>query len=100
MPQEKYPFLKISIGVIAAIVLAMSTKLAAPYLNISAFEDLYGKSVVFFLCSCIEYVSSKNESSLFELDGSVRFIYFFRVVSVCLAYFFFEMSVFFGGPTL
>jgi hypothetical protein len=57
------------------------------------FEDIYGRGVVFFVCSVIHYLFNKSDVSLFDLKVQIRITFFFRVLFVSFAYVFTYLAI-------
>ena len=58
------------------------------------FEDIYGRGVIFFLCSAFYYWRNKTEgSSIFDIKPHIRFMFLFRVIFISLAYIFLYLAI-------
>lgn len=64
--------------------------------SMRVWEDLYGRSVFFFLTSVVSYLyrSTKNTNiSFFDLESKIRWLFAFRLLTCCCAYGFFTLAV-------
>jgi hypothetical protein len=46
----------------------------AVYLNYrhTIWEDIYGRGIAFFFCSCVQYLTSSGTQSIFDLRKTIR----------------------------
>lgn len=59
----------------------------------SVWEDIYGRSIVFFFCSFIQYLYEKDDVSIFEIRPTIRFTLFLRVLFMTIAYFSYVLAI-------
>ena len=61
----------------------------------TVWEDIYGRSVVFFACAVVHYLVRKGDhnGSVFEIKKTIRWQFLFRIVLVSLAYVFLYLSL-------
>jgi len=57
------------------------------------WEDIYGRGIVFFVCSIIQYLIQKEDMSVFDLRPTIRYAFFLRVICISLAYIFLFVAV-------
>ena len=67
----------------------------AVYLNYrhTIWEDIYGRGIAFFICSCIHYMTSSGTQSIFDLRKTIRAQFFLRVVLISAAYIFLFLAI-------
>ena len=74
-------------------ILTAGFKIMSNYYNISTWEDIYARSLVFLICSCLEYVYQKNDISIFDLKHTIRVNFFLRILFISIAYATFMLAV-------
>jgi drug/metabolite transporter (DMT)-like permease len=67
----------------------------AVYLNYrhTIWEDIYGRGIAFFICSCVQYLTSSGTQSIFDLRKTIRNQFFIRIVLISAAYIFIFLSI-------
>lgn len=67
----------------------------AVYLNYrhTIWEDIYGRGIAFFICSCVQYLTSSGTQSIFDLRKTIRTQFFLRVVLISAAYIFLFLAI-------
>nr|AAZ23862.1 hypothetical protein [Sterkiella histriomuscorum] len=57
------------------------------------WEDIYGRGIVFFVCSIIQYLVQQGPMSVFDLRQTIRYAFFLRVICISLAYIFLFVAI-------
>jgi drug/metabolite transporter (DMT)-like permease len=58
------------------------------------WEDIYGRGVAFFICSCMQYLTTdQGTQSIFDLRKSIRLQLFLRVLLISAAYVFLFLAI-------
>jgi hypothetical protein len=57
------------------------------------WEDIYGRGVAFFICSCIQYLGMNYNQSIFDLRKTIRTQFFLRVAFISAAYIFLFLAI-------
>ena len=57
------------------------------------WEDIYGRGIIFFICSIIRYLFYKGQMSVFDLRPTIRYAFFLRVMCISIAYMFLFLAV-------
>ena len=85
-----------SIAMIALAYMTFSFKLVYDNFRHTIFEDIYGRGVVFFVFSFLDYyyIGSKKENvSIFDIKPNMRFLLLARVIFISLAYIFLYLAI-------
>ena len=64
--------------------------------SLRVWEDLYGRSLFFFVCSVVWYLihARKNQDiSFFELEPEIRWMFALRIVSISFTYCFLALAI-------
>ncbi len=82
--------------IVAFIAFGLTTiTFKAVYFNYrhTIWEDIYGRGVAFFICSCIQYLGMNYNQSIFDLRKTIRTQFFLRVVFISAAYIFLFLAI-------
>jgi drug/metabolite transporter (DMT)-like permease len=75
-------------------VMTFSFKVMHDHMRHTIFEDIYGRGVIFFICSAFYYWRNKAEgNSVFDIKPHIRFLFLSRVIFISLAYIFLYLSI-------
>ena len=82
------------IAMLALGAMTFSFKLVYDNLRHTIFEDIYGRGVVFFFFSVLNYLKTADESvSIFDIKPHIRMIFMGRVIFISLAYIFLYLAI-------
>jgi hypothetical protein len=84
---------KMLLSMVALGLMTLSFKIMKMNFRQTLGEDLYGRGIVFFICSIIHYLKQKGIISLFDIRPQIRFSFFFRLLCICLAYLFYFLAI-------
>ena len=86
---------KMLIAMIALGIMTFSFKLVYDNLRHTIFEDIYGRSVIFFALSTLDYLkcTTNEQISIFDIRPNMRFLFLARVIFISLAYIFLYLAI-------
>lgn len=85
--------IRMSISFLAFSIITFGFKHMYENYRHTLWEDIYVRSLIFFICSAVEYLRQGPKVSLFEIKPQIRITLFLRVLCISFAYIFYMQAV-------